>query len=189
MTQEITPEQAARIFDLESYKAVTGYKRLKRTDEEMNLGLEPEDALKRRLAAILAPAQVMTTNVAFDTDFALRTLEAANRRAQAEVKKTYESSPQSGEIIIRIRPAPGVDRDYFEHLPKGEVTVHLDNQAYGWLDVKLGGQYQNETPEFFRDLLNEGLGELIDHPKFTQPKESHVYDDSNQAPSEPQASG
>jgi hypothetical protein len=178
MTQEITAEQAAHIFDLESYKAVTGYKRLKRTDEEMNLGLSPEDALKRRLAAIIAPAQVQMPNVAFDTDFAMRTVSAI-----AERRKEYD-----GEIIIRIRPAVGVDRDYFEHLPKGEVTVHLDNQAYGWLDVKLGGQYQNETPEFFRDLLNEGLGELIDHPKFTQPKESHVYDNSDQTPSEPQTS-
>lgn len=157
MTQELTAEQAAKIFDIESYKAVTGYERFKRTKEEMILGLSQEEALRCRLAK-------------FQSNPPLQTLVDANKRAQERVKKTFAGS---GEIIVRIRPAPGVDRDYFEYLPKGEVIVHLDNKVYGWFDVKLGGQFSGEAAEFFQFLLENGLGEAIDHPKFTKPEEEH----------------
>lgn len=163
MTQEITPEQAAKIFDLESYKAVTGFKRLKRTKEEMAMDLSPEQALKRRLTAfssIQAP---------------LQTLVEANQKAQAEVKKAYSSSRGDGEVVIRIRPAKGVDKDYLERLPKGEIVVVQDNFFYGRMDDKLAGLYEGETEQFFADLIEGGMGELIDHPKF---KETHVNEDS-----------
>jgi len=47
----ITAEQAAQITDIESYKRVTGAKRFKRTKEEVDAGLSPEEALKVRLGA------------------------------------------------------------------------------------------------------------------------------------------
>jgi hypothetical protein len=162
MTQEITAEQALRIFDLESYKAVTGFQRFKRTKEEMALDISPEEALKRRLAAFQATPP-------------FQTLVDANKRAQEQVKKVFTASAGSGEIVIRIRPAKGVDKDYLERLPKTEIVLEQDNFFYGRMDDKLAGLYDGETQQFFTDLIEGGMGELIDHPKF---KEAHVNEDA-----------
>lgn len=174
MTQEITAEQAQRIHDLDSYKAVTGFKRFKRTAEEMQLGLSPEDALKRRL-------------VAFEKQPSTEWLEQI---AQAEAEGgvsvgglavdlgLYKANKavfvQPGDIVIRIRAEKSVDKDYFEHLPSHEVTVELDNQMYGWFDVKLGGTYNGNAAEFFKFLLENGLGEAIDHPNFQNVKSTSI---------------
>lgn len=180
MTQEITAEQAQRIHDIESYKAVTGYKRLKRTAEEMNLGLSPEDALKRRLAAFdpnwleknAAAWQSVQTGLAQAQSGQLSdgpsVLAEANTRANATIKReTYGT----GEILIRIRPTKNVPGDYFEHLPKAEIIVTEDDKFYGWLDVFLSGRYNGTPAEFFTEALDQGIGELISHPVTETPAE------------------
>jgi hypothetical protein len=159
MTQEITAEQAPQIHDLESYKTVTKAKRFKRTAEEMKLGLTPEEALQRRLAAfdvkaVIAKMATQPPNPA---------LVRANKRANEAVSRMY-TSDQHGDIVIRIRPAKGVSPDYFEHLPAAEIVVIEDDKFYGWLDVFLSGRYHGTPSQFFTEALDQGLGELISHP-------------------------
>lgn len=160
MTQEISAEQASQINDLESYKIVMKAKRFKRTKEEVALGLTPEEALKRRLAAF--------GNNAARNPLQTKADAAGYKPWDAKEARKSLKLNDNGEIIIRIRPAKGVSPDYFEHLPKTEIVVVEDDKFYGWLDVKLGGQYGNEAAKFFTDLLDQGIGELIDHPVFKE---------------------
>jgi hypothetical protein len=172
MTQEITAEQATRIHDLPSYREVLGVERFKRTAEEMQLGLDPEAALKRRLAAFSSNPLQAKANAASYKPWDVQ-----------EARKAYFGDTavlvKPGDIVIRIRAGKGVDKDYFEHLPQSEIVVEQDNQFYGWLDVKLGGQHSGEAAEFFTEVLNQGLGELIDRPKFAAEPQETVAEGHN----------
>jgi hypothetical protein len=167
MTQEITAEQAPHIHDLESYKAVTGAKRFKRTAEEMQLGLSPEEALKRRLAAF-------DPNWLDKNPVAKASVERGPEQAKARQFTGFRPDRavlvQPGDIVIRIRAAKGVDKDYLSRLPTTEIVVEQDNFFYGRVDDKLAGLYEGETDKFFQDLIESGMGELIDHPAFKQPE-------------------
>lgn len=168
MKAEITAEQATQIRDIKSYKTVTGAKRFKRTVDEVLARLTPEQALKRRLAAF-DPNWLDKNPVAKAS--MERGLEQAKARQFTDGPVSFRPDRavlvQPGDIVIRIRAGKGVDKNYFEHLPQSEIVVEENNLFYGWLDVKLGGQYKGDARKFFQNLLNEGLGELIDHPKFT----------------------
>lgn len=172
MTQEITADQAPRIHDLASYCEVLGVKRFKRTKQEMQLGLSPEDALKRRLVVFeKQPSEEWLRKMA-DAEAKCEGVSVGGLAVDLGMYKSDTAVlVKPGDIVIRIRAGKGVDKDYFEHLPSHEVTVELDNQAYGWLDVKLGGQYSGEAADFFKFIFENGLGEAIDHPKFDNPEE------------------
>lgn len=74
-----------------------------------------------------------------------------------------------GEIVLRIRPAKGVDADYFEFLPKGEVVVEQDQNFYQWVDNHLDKVYDQAGPEkFFQDLLTQGIREILTNVHFTR---------------------
>lgn len=120
-----------QITDIESYKAITGAKRFKRTKEEIALGLSPEEALKRRVnpGIIEAPA---------------------NR-----------SPKVSGDIVIRIRPMTGTDADYFEFVPQSEVVVEVDEHWYKWLDTRATVPYNGDVPKLIADLINLGMNEVV----------------------------
>lgn len=177
MTAEITAKQAPQIHDIESYKAVTGAKRFKRTAEEMAMDLTPEQALKRRLAAFdpnwLDKNPVAKASVE-------RGLEQAKARQFTDGPVGFRPV-QPGDIVIRIRAAKGVDKDYLSRLPTTEIVVEQDNFFYGRVDDKLAGLYEGETDKFFQDLIESGMGELIDHPAFKQPEPltENVEDESS----------
>lgn len=171
MTAEITAEQAPQIHDIESYKAVTGAKRFKRTAEEMAMDLSPEQALKRRLAAF-DPNWLDKNPVAKAS--VMQGIEQAKARQFTDGPVGFRPDRavlvQPGDIVIRIRAAKGVDKDYLSRLPTTEIVIEQDNFFYGRMDDKLAGLYEGETGKFFQDLIESGMGELIDHPAFKQPE-------------------
>jgi len=76
---------------------------------------------------------------------------------------------RKGEIIIRIRPAKGVESDYFEHLTGRTIDVEQDDKFYSWLDHYAGKVYdEHGQKKLFQDLLDQGIGELIKNVKFTR---------------------
>lgn len=145
----ITKEQAAKIYDLESYKEVTGAKRFKRTKEDMALGLTPEEALQKRLKELKGEPQ---SNIKGET----------NTRRHEQNK----GSRRSGEIIVRITPSPNVSSEYFEHCPRGEIKLSLDEKWYGWFDTQVSGPYEGNITKLLQDILDRGIGELVTHVHF-----------------------
>jgi len=153
---EITPEHAAQIHDIESYKAVTGEKRFRRTKEEISLGLSPEEALQSRLRG--GPQN-------FQND---GTSPKANIRETKTTKGPRPSTSRKSDIIIRIRPAAGTDADYFEDLPDTEIEIVEDEKFYSWLDVRLKAPYDGDVQRLLRDILDLGIGEVITKKHFPE---------------------
>ena len=141
---EMSKDQMAQISDIESWKRVMGAKRFKRTKEEMIIGLSPDEALQRRLGNGLPPLDL-----------------PANGRLDVIMAKPRASSTRKGDITIRIRPAVGVDPDYFQRLPNGPVEIVLDEKFYSWLDNKLECPYNGDSKTLLRHILNLGIGEVI----------------------------
>jgi hypothetical protein len=156
MTQEITAEQAPHIHDLESYKNVLKVKRFKRTKEEMDLGLSPEEALDRRLAAFGNPLQEAP-------------IETVDPRPRPRRRS-------GGEIIVKIRPDRNVDADYFEDLPSGTLEVTLDNHWYSWLATRAQQPYENDHQKLLTHILALGIGEVLTKIQFE--KDLKEYDDA-----------
>lgn len=80
-----------------------------------------------------------------------------------------KSVRNKGDIVIRIRPAKGVDIDYFEHLRGREIEVTQDEKFYAWLDHYASKVYDEVgQAKLFQDLLDQGIGELIKHTRLTK---------------------
>lgn len=148
---EITPEQAKQIFDIESYKKVTGAKRFKRTAEEVELGLSPNEALLRRL------------------------------QGSDTLKNVVKASPShKGDISVTIRPQVGVDSDYFERFQdSGPIEVVLPEKWYLWLDEKLLAPYNGDVGRLLAHILQLGMHTIIPRIQFEkdfQEKENQFLD-------------
>ena len=127
-------EQAEQIHDLESYKRITGAKRFKRTKDETDRGLSPEEALQERLTA--------TTDSKTDG-----------------TPKKKATRRKGGDIVIRIKPDTTVDPDYFDDVPKGEIVVLQDDHFYKWIGTLLGHPYKSNE-ELYERILSMGIGEV-----------------------------
>ena len=134
-------EQAAQITDLESYKSVTGAKRFKRSKEEMALGLSPEDALVRRLK--LANGEVVIDS---------------NPCLDIELPK---AKPRRGDIVIHLRPAKGVDADYFEHVPQTPIEIVVDEKWYSWFDTRAITPYDGDVQRLLAAIFDRGMNEIV----------------------------
>jgi len=135
----LTAEQAALITDLESYKAVTGAKRFKRTKEHMDLGLTPQEALQRELEIARG-----------ETPAAPKV--AAKPRAMGNTK---------GDITLRLRPQAGTDADYFEHVPSVPVEIILDEKWYMWFDTLVLSPFQGDVVKTLQCILDKGIGTVL----------------------------
>ena len=133
----ITKEQAKQITDIESYKKVTGAKRFKRTKEEVEAGLNAEDALKIRLGQ--KPSKTTTDN------------------AKPKFKKGYGSQT----LTIEITADSGVDKDLFERIPKGTISFRADDKTFAWLDNRLDAPYNGDIALMVSDIFDLGLQEII----------------------------
>lgn len=145
MREELTREQATQITDLDSYKTVTGAKRFKRTKEEMQSGLSPEEALQRRLAEVLGEAQ--------DNDG-----PALSGGGGAVIG---ERRSRKGDMTIRLRPAAKTDVDYFEHVPGKPVELVLDQSWYSWFDSLATGPFEGDATKLLRYILEQGIGQVL----------------------------
>jgi hypothetical protein len=165
MTQDITREQAAQITDLESYKRITGFKRLKRTKEEMDSGLTPEEALKRRLAETLGE----------EVPEALRRGIAQAKAGQLnDGPKPRASASRKGDITLQIRPAAKTDADYFEHVPGKPVEIVLDQSWYSWFDTLSQTPFGGDTTKLLRFILEQGIGQVL--TKFHFPEDIEEFE-------------
>lgn len=159
-------EQAQKIHDIESYIAVTGAKRFKRTKEEMSLGLSPEEALKRRI-------QQLETGLSNESFKSLeRGLDDAKNGRTAPLRETSKHSTKSGDLIIR--PEKGVSSDYFEHMPDTILEIRLDSQWYGWWDTLMSGPFDGNAQKLIQYIMNFGIGEV--HTKFHFPADIAEYE-------------
>jgi len=137
----LTKEQAAKIHDIESYKAVTGAKRFKRTKEETAAGLSPEEALQARLDDLVPVNEIHVVTG----------------------KKKSKSKYLSGKelLTIRVRPDSKIPAEYFEKLKKKNIEVVLDDKFFGWVDNKLDHPYNGDVAKLFLHILNLGIGEVV----------------------------
>lgn len=121
--------------------------RFRRTKDELARGITPEQALverQNRGGHAVEPSGVV-------------------------ILKNATKGSKNGEIVLRIRPAKGVDPDYFEFLPNGELTIEQDQNFYQWVDTHLDKIYNDHGPsKFFEDVLTEGIRELITKVHFTK---------------------
>lgn len=156
---DITKEQATQIYDLDSYKEVTGAKRFKRTKEEMSLGLSPERALQRRLENLRGPQSEHKDE---------QPTQEGNRKQLLTQSPRRASKSRKGDITIRIRPAAGVDTDYFERLRDRPVEIVLDEKWYSWVDTKLASPYDGDIEMLLQHILDLGIGEVITEKNFPE---------------------
>jgi hypothetical protein len=61
-----------------------------------------------------------------------------------------------------------VDEEYFNSLPAGEIEITADDKFYAWVDTKLTAPYDKDAGQLFQDMLEMGLGEIIDHKHFEE---------------------
>jgi hypothetical protein len=145
--------------------------RFRRTKDELARGLSPEQAKAERegfqssIAVVAAPP--MAEEEAEEAYNSAEPIPAKKAAIEKIVRKITRKG--NGEIVIRIRPAKGVDSDYFEHLGNREIEVTQDDKFYGWLDHYAGKVYdEHGQAKLFQDLLDSGIGELIKNIHLTK---------------------
>lgn len=158
---EISSEQAKLITDLESYKSVMGAKRFKRTAAEMSLGLSPERALERRLMEALG-------NMLLEKQVAIQEITASKETTVAleaieklPVTPKPKAERRKGDIVIRLRPTKGVDADYFEHVPQGEIAIEIDEHWYKWFDTRAITPYDGDVQKLLSTVFDRGMNEVV----------------------------
>jgi len=142
-------------MNIEDWKKKTGAKRFKRTKEEMELGLSPQEALDIRLAKSLSGDRSALIEAAVNTD--------DGRVAAGKVRRSGR-----GKITIEIVPKPGTDSDYFEYVPKGTVTVQMNEKWYSWLDNLAQIPYDGDVSRLLRHVIDAGLNTLITESAFEE---------------------
>lgn len=113
--------------------------RFRRTKDELARGLTPEQAQAERDTQPLA--------------------KALDQIADLKMPRVILAK-ESGEFIIKIVPAKGVDKDYFENI-KARIEVTLDNDFYKWIDHYLDKVYDGDMSKLFQNILDKGIGEVI----------------------------
>lgn len=157
----ITQEQATQIHDLESYTAVTGAKRFKRTAAEMEAGYSPEEALKRRLG------EINGTTVVLDPPIGTIVADPPKNR-------------KNGTITIVSQK--GVSSDFFNHVPGSPIEVRLDAQWYGWFDTLLNGPYEGNVQKLMQHIMDFGIGVAL--TRFHFPADIEEFERPVRTPSE-----
>jgi hypothetical protein len=143
-----------KITDLESYKRITGAKRFKRTKEEMDLGLSPEDALQRRLEQERGGPKSNLNG-------------ESNKSRETKPNRTPRpSTSKRGDITIRIRPQAGIDSDYFEFVPDEPIEIVLDEKWFSWYHTRGEMPYAGNIQLLLEDILNLGIGEVATQKNF-----------------------
>jgi len=162
---DITREQAGLIKDIASYKTVTGAQRFKRTKEEMNAGLSPEDALTLRIKMALGEEVPEALK---------RGIEQAKAGQLNDGPKSLRASTsRQGDIALQLRPAAKTPSDYFEFVPGESVELVLEESWYAWFDTLAGGPFEGNTTKLLQYILNMGIGTVITKIHFPADIEEH----------------
>lgn len=109
---------------------------------------------KAEIAAGLSPAQAMAKRI-YDNPY----------KADLVTLSDLAHKEHRGDIVVRIRPAKGVDADYFEHLESAEIVIEADSDFYKWIDHYFS-KISNDKQRVMVELFNRGLDELITHIHF-----------------------
>ena len=120
-------------MNIQQYLEANGLKRFKRTKEEVELGLSPEEALNRRLGK---------KNVAAETPIAKK-------------QKLYSCH-------IALKPEPGIDSDFMEFW-KENLEVCIDRKWIGWYDTLNGHPYYGDAQRLLEDILSWGMDAAIQY--------------------------
>jgi len=139
-------------YKYEELQSTSGLKdtmaRFRRTKAEIAAGLSPDEAQHQR--------DLLKRGVE-------QTLEYTD--PLNEVSNKLEKKNKKGDIVVRIRPAKGVDADYFEHLESDEIVIEADSDFYKWIDHYFS-KISNDKQRIMVELFNRGLDELITHIHF-----------------------
>jgi len=141
---------------LQQYLELTGDKRIKRSSDEIERGLDAEAAAKERMEAF----------------------EKLGKKP--EVKKNSVKKPKQrrlgnkGKFTINLQPKPDTDPEFLEVLTGKEFTVELDEKFYSWFGTKLGMPYNGDSQRLIEHILDLGLGEIIVHINFPEDLEEHI---------------
>ncbi|MCV0439843.1 MAG: hypothetical protein K5880_14575 [Hydrogenophaga sp.] len=162
----MSKQQAEVITDLASYKEVTGAKRFKRTKDEMERRLTPEEALQERLAMFRRGPKSEKRDESEQQVQPRRQIQSKGPRRPSTSRK--------GDIVIRIRPKAGVDPEYFEQLGGQDVEVVMDEKWYSWVDTKLNCPYNGDVRRILSHIVQLGLGEVITTFNFEEDFQDHT---------------
>ena len=138
--------------------------RFRRTKDELARGLTPEQAKAEReafqatLIAVANPPMTMEdAQKAYDE---AEPVPLSKKEVEKIVRKVTRKG--SGEIIVRIRPAKGVDADYFEFLTGKQIEVEQDEHWYKWFDHLASKVYdEHGQAKLMTDILSEGIGGVL----------------------------
>lgn len=143
--------------------------RFRRTKDELARGLSPEqakaerDAFQATLSKLASPP--MTAEDAQQAYDEAVPVPIKKKEIEKIVSKVIRKG--TGEIVIRIRAAKGVDPDYFEFLDGKEVQVEQDEHFYKWVDHLLSHVYnEHGKSKLMTDVLTEGIGGVLTTRQF-----------------------
>jgi hypothetical protein len=138
--------------------------RFRRTKDELARGLSPEqakaerDGFKGTLATAAMPP--MTADEAQKAYDEAEPVPLSKKEVEKIVRKVTRKG--SGEIVVRIRPAKGVDADYFEFLTGKQLEVEQDEHFYKWFDHLASKVYDEQgQSKLMTDILSEGIGGVL----------------------------
>lgn len=123
---------------LEQYLELTNSKRIKRTPDEVERGLDAEAVAKERLEA--------------------HGKEIGKKAEEPKISAKKPKGP-GDKGILTIKPNHKVDADYCEK--NFELEISLDNQWYAWFNTRLASPYNGNAALLLQHILEFGLGEVI----------------------------
>lgn len=110
--------------------------RFRRTKSEIERGLSSEEArLEREGIGVLPPID--------------------------KIRASTTPKARNGNIVIHLRPAKGVDADYFEHVPAVPVQIILDEHWYKWFDNRSVMPYDGDTQRLLTAIFDRGMNEVV----------------------------
>jgi len=131
---------------LSKYLELTNSKRIKRTADEIERGLDAEGAAKERLA----------------------TFEKIEKSGDKPIKpKKLAKRPQKhklgdkGKFTIKCHPKADCDPDFLELLTGKAFHIELDQKWFAWFETKLEHPYEGNMQLLLEHILDMGIGEII----------------------------
>jgi hypothetical protein len=142
---------------LKQYLALTGDKRIKRTADEIDRGLDAESAAKERMAEY---EQLIAT-------------QGEKPKAKPK-KKITKRLGDKGKFSINFKPDQGSDPDFLATLTGKSFEIVLDDKWYSWFQTRLEYPYEGNAQMLMEHIIQLGMDEVVTTLKTPEELEEHI---------------
>jgi hypothetical protein len=144
---------------LQEYLELTNSKRIKRTADEIERGLDAEGAAKERLIAFE------------EIEKSAKSAPDATKTPKRTRKKRLGSK---GKFTINCKPEAGVNPAFLDALSGAEFNLVINENFYSWFETKLEEPYRGNAKLLIEHILDMGMGEVIISLRSPEELEEHI---------------